>query len=149
MKHTKIVTFFIILMLLMTWDIDRVLACRCAQPESLKVYQDRAALVFTGEVVEIGKELPESKGLNQVFEVKFKVLKWWKGGNTKEIIILDTKSTCSPGFEKGKKWLVYAVNAGDTVGEAHTTNVCDGTLRLKDAKEHLKVLGAGKVPVKE
>lgn len=143
MKYFKIAIFFIAMMMLMTWSTNKVLACRCAQPESLKIYQDRAALVFTGEVIEIGEELPESKGLSQVFEVKFKVIKWWKGGSGKEVVILDTKSTCSPGFEKGKKWLVYAV------GEAHTTNVCDGTLRLKDAQEHLKVLGKGTLPMKE
>lgn len=143
MKRTKVVIFFITIMMLMTWSIDKALACRCAQPESLRVYQDRATLVFTGEVIDIGEEIPESKGLSQVFEVKFKVLKWWKGGDSQQVIILDTKSTCSPGFEKGKKWLVYAV------GEEHTTNVCDGTLRLKDAGEHLKVLGKGRAPIKQ
>ncbi|MBI4853485.1 MAG: hypothetical protein HY819_16955 [Acidobacteria bacterium] len=140
MKQLKLIIFLVAMLLLVSFKTDGVLACRCAQPENLKVYHDRASLVFLGEVVEIGKELPPSGELSNFFEVKFKVKKWWKGGNAKEIIVLDTKSTCSPEFKKGKKWLVYAV------GEHHTTNVCDGTVSLKNAEEHLKVLGEGSIP---
>jgi hypothetical protein len=140
MRYVKLAIFFILLMSLMAFDLNNVLACRCAQPESLKTYYDRATAVFVGEVVEIGDVLPPSGDLFQFFEVKFKVEKWWKGGDTKEVIILDTQSTCSPNFEKGKKWLVYAT------GERLKTNVCDGTVNLKIAKEHLKSLGVGKVP---
>jgi len=125
-------------MSLMTFDLNSVLACRCAQPESLRDYYDRATAVFIGEVIEIGDKEP-----GDVFhfrKVKIKVEKWWKGGNSKEITILDTESTCSPRFEKGKKWLVYAI------GKSLTTNVCDGTLNLESAEEHLKVLGEGKKP---
>ncbi len=121
---------------------DLTLACRCSPPETLRGYFDRASIVFVGQVVEKSKKLPPLTG--ETFnhhKVTFKVEKWWKGGDNKEITVIDTEWTCSPMFEVGQRWLIYAN------GERLKTNVCDGTIRFEVANDHLKVLGTGYLPM--
>jgi len=96
---------------------------------------EKAAVVFTGEVVS-----------RDIFTVKFKVDKIWKGKEAVEITMLTgtkdngdgtlTSSSCDYGFNKGEKYLVYA---DGPPGELRT-HACSRTAPLKYAEEEMKGL---------
>lgn len=109
---------------------------RCA------VYTVKRALeisraVFAGEV--IGEE---KNGDVKTF--KFKVEKYWKGEDTKEIevFVYQTPRYQSP-FKDGEKFLVYAM--GDEDGKL-TVSRCSRSRALEYAGDDIKQLGEGKTP---
>ena len=96
---------------------------------------DSAAAVFTGEVIEL-----------DLFKVKFKVDKIWKGDALDEIVMLTgakdngdgthSSSSCDYGFESGGKYLIYAY------GEPHElkTHACSGSRPVANAGEEIQGL---------
>lgn len=81
----------------------RLDACSCAPPPPPKAALEGAAAVFLGEAVEVSVE-------DQTRTARLKVGRWWKGGAATEVAVATHKSgaTCGYGFEKGKRYLVYA-----------------------------------------
>ena len=76
--------------------------------------------------------------------------RWWKGGEQTEITVSTAKSgaACGYGFEKGKKYLVYA--GKEDKGKALHVSLCGRTRTEKEAEKSgdFKELGEGKVPSK-
>jgi hypothetical protein len=101
---------------------------------------DNAAMVFSGEVVELS-----------LFEAKFKVEKIWKGEGKDEITMWlrgkDNKgeyvtTSCDFEFRKGEKYLVYAYLAEGKL----RTHVCTPTMSMMKAEHMLKELNEIKQP---
>jgi hypothetical protein len=67
----------------------------------------------------------------------------WKGVNkgTARVFTSSQSAACGYRFSKGHTYLVYA--SGNSRGRL-STNICSRTKRLKDAREDLDQLGAGK-----
>jgi len=108
--------------------------CRMATFE--EAYQQSKA-VFLGEVVEEEKE-----GDTRVFD--FKVEKYWKGANQKNLkISVYETARYQAWFKKGGSYLVYAFE--DTEGNLRVGR-CSRSGDAENAKEDLQKLGKGKIP---
>lgn len=96
-----------------------------------------AKAVFAGEVVS-----EEKNGDVKTF--KFKVEKFWKGEDKREIevFVYQTARYQSP-FKEGGKFLVYAMAGAD--GKL-TVSRCSRSRDLRYADEDLRELGEGKTP---
>jgi len=116
-------------------------ACDCAEPPAPKKAFEGATAVFLAEAVKVEVE-------GQTRTVTFKVERWWKGGDKQEVIASTHKSgaTCGYGFEKGKKYMVYA---GAEKDKSLRVSLCSRTRTEKQAEESgdFKDLGEGKKPV--
>lgn len=116
-------------------------ACDCAPPPAPKKAMEGAAAVFFGEAINVEVE-------GQTRTVTLKVEKWWKGGEKAEITVTTHKSgaTCGYGFEKGKKYLVYAHR--DEKQKTLNVSLCSRTRTEKEAEKDgdFKELGAGSAP---
>lgn len=103
---------------------------------------ERADAVFTGKVVSIGAaHAPgdEPKWPSRL-EVTFRLLGVWKGlaeGERVTVYTASQSAACGFEFEDGKKYLVYAYDAG---GEL-TATLCSRTALLKRAEADLQALG--------
>lgn len=89
-------------------------ACSCSMPEVPQAFDDARA-VFVGEVIDIAKPRtndPKAPPADRLYEVKFKVERYWKGVWSQEISILSAQGGdgCDNwgSFLKGEKYLVYA-----------------------------------------
>lgn len=93
--------------------------------------------VFLGEVVE-----EEKQGDNRSFN--FKVEKYWKGADAKnvEIQVYET-ARYQAWFKKGGKYLVYAAEDGEGVLRVGR---CSRSRDAEYAEEDLRKLGEGKIP---
>lgn len=117
-------------------------ACTCAPPGPPAQEMERADAVFTGKVVSIGAaHVPgdEPKWPSRL-EVTFRLLGVWKGlaeGERVTVYTASQSAACGFEFEDGKKYLVYAYDAG---GEL-TATLCSRTALLKRAEEDLQALG--------
>ena len=115
-------------------------ACQCTMPpggqDPERVLADSEA-VFSGEVVEIEKDLQTSKVTLRASEV-------WKGPQreTLEVSTPRDGATCGYPFKEGQEYLVYAY----TGKQGLEVDLCNGTQRLTEAEADLEVLGAGKKP---
>jgi hypothetical protein len=139
MRSFKLLLVFCVFML---FGAESSLACTCAPSQSASQELERATAVFSGKVVEIKRHKQRSNLFGSV-EVKFKVNKVWKGVDEKTISIFTSSQSaaCGYGFRAGRTYLVYA--HGNEEGRL-TTSICSRTRRLKDAREDLQELGAGK-----
>jgi len=104
---------------------------------TVKSALQHSTAVFAGEVT--GEE---KNGDIKTF--KFKVEKYWKGADRKEIeiFVYQTARYQSP-FKEGEKFLVYAV--ADDDGKL-TVSRCSRSRALEHAEDDLKQLGEGKTP---
>lgn len=93
--------------------------------------------VFAGEVIAEEKD-------GDVKTFTFRVEKYWKGGNKKEIevSVYQTARYQSP-FKEGEKFLVYAL--ADEDGKLSVSR-CSRSRALENAEDDLKQLGEGKTP---
>ena len=109
---------------------------RCL-PFTVKGALQHSTAVFAGEVT--GEE---KNGDIKTF--KFKVEKYWKGADRKEveIFVYQTARYQSP-FKEGEKFLVYAV--ADDDGKL-TVSRCSRSRALEHAEDDIKQLGEGKTP---
>jgi Icc-related predicted phosphoesterase len=109
---------------------------RCAVLTAKGALQHSTA-VFVGEVT--GEEK-----IGDIKKSKFKVEKYWKGANRKEveIFVYETARFQSP-FKEGEKFLVYAM--ADDDGKL-TVSRCSRSRALEQAEDDIKQLGEGKTP---
>ena len=118
------------------------LACTCVPPPAPTEALEEAAAVFSGKVVQIKSHKPVGDIFGGV-EVVFRVNRAWKGINksTARVFTSSQSAACGYSFSKGHTYLVYA--SGNSRGRL-STSICSRTKRLKDAREDLNQLGAGK-----
>jgi hypothetical protein len=118
------------------------LACTCVPPPSPTEAREDAAAVFSGKVVQIKRHKPAEDIFGGV-EVVFRVDRAWKGVNkgTARVFTSSQSAACGYRFSKGHTYLVYA--SGNSRGRL-STSICSRTKRLKDAREDLDALAAGK-----
>jgi hypothetical protein len=160
MKYFRILylaVFFLI-------PVPSAFACVCAGTSSVTEEFKDAAAVFSGKyvgseyrkgIVNQFREMQQSEGQRIEYEVlvlKFEVEEWWKGNLDKEVILVTEQtrasdgtvsvSDCELGFEKGKRYLVYAFGEGNELG----ASACSRTKSLRKAKADLKELGKGNKP---
>jgi len=109
---------------------------KCAAPTFEVAYRESDA-VFVGEVLS-----SEKTGDDKVF--KFKVEKYWKGKDQKnvEVSVYET-ARFQAWFQTGEKYLVFAY---DEDGKLHDTARCSRSKDLENASEDLTKLGEGKSP---
>jgi hypothetical protein len=128
----------------------------CEPPQSPRIELGRAAAVFSGRA--ISKEYVELKGgeTNEglgkgAFVTKFKVEKWWKGGNGDEVIVYTSAAKVNGGikmlaedanFQVGEKYLVYAFGSSKLL----RTRSCTRTSTLEYSEDDLLALGKGAAP---
>ena len=118
------------------------LACTCVPSKGVAQDVEISSAVFSGKVIEIKRHDRTAEPFWQV-EVIFEVDKSWKGVD-KRIVSVFTSSgsaSCGYGFKKGRTYLVYT---GGSPQERLSTSICNRTKRLNQAREDLRVLGAGK-----
>jgi len=112
------------------------LNAKCAIATFQAAYSQSQA-VFVGEVA--GEE---KNGDTRTFS--FKVAKYWKGRDSKniEILVYET-ARYQAFFKKGEKYLIYATEGGD--GKLHVGR-CSRSRDIEFAAEDLQKLGEGKSP---
>lgn len=124
------------------------LACSCDLPpmnksekQLVELARKKSKAVFVGEVVEIIVPKTPSGEAAWFNEVRFKVLKKWKGIAAEEITVLTANVCCICGykFEVGVSYLIYAYGT-----ERLETNICTRTVPLGAAEKDLQVLGKAK-----
>lgn len=119
---------------------SQAFACDCAEPPAPKKALEGATAVFLAEAVKVEVE-------GQTRTVTFKVERWWKGGDKQDVIATTHKSgaTCGYGFEKGKKYMVYA---GAEKDKSLRVSLCSRTRTETEAEKSgdFKDLGEGKKP---
>ena len=109
-------------------------AIRCFNhPKSVKVALKESAAVFSGEVVDL-------KNGGPYIEARFRVERSWKGVETEEVIVLADRTTESPRYRTGEKYLVFAYTRD---GRLFTGN-CSRTKKVEYAEEDLRQLGEEK-----
>ena len=130
---------------------------RCPKPAGVPEELARATAVFSGEAVGAGYRRVDLSAVGgvgeiEVWAVRFKVTRWWKGGGPAEAVVY-TSSTRTPGvglhslaegpaLRKGESYLVYAY------GPPHMLKAgqCSRTKPLARAAEDLRELGEGRAP---
>lgn len=109
---------------------------KCAIPNFERAFEQSEA-IFVGEVVS-----EEKSGDTKTFN--FKVEKYWKGANKKniEINVYET-ARFQAWFKTGERYLVYA-----SANEKGKLNVyrCSRSKSIESAEDDLKRLGKGKAP---
>ena len=115
-------------------------ACTCSMdPGSIDAERALAdsEAVFSGEVVEIEKDLQTSKVTLRASEV-------WKGPQRETLEVSTPRygMSCGYPFKEGQEYLVYAY----TGNQGLKVDYCGSTRRLTEAQAHLEVLEAGKKP---
>jgi hypothetical protein len=109
---------------------------KCAVRSLETAYLESNA-IFVGEVLS-----SEKKGDDKIF--KFKVEKYWKGIDEKNVEVSVYESTrFQAWFKTGKKYLVFAYEED---GMLHDTARCSRSKDLENASEDLTKLGEGKSP---
>jgi hypothetical protein len=113
-------------------------SAKCAVPTVHKA-RERSKAVFSGEVIR-----EEKNGDVKTFT--FKVEKFWKGEDSREIdvFVYQTARYQSP-FREGEKFLVYAYEREDG---SLTVSRCSRVRDLRYAEDDLRELGKGKTPSK-
>jgi hypothetical protein len=132
---------------------------RCPLPKSVSDEYRDANAVFSGKVIAeeyrpVNQQVRIYPAGSEVLTVKVAVDRWWKGGETEEVVLYTSVVRSPDGlvrfmsedfvFRVGEKYLVYAYESKDKLG----TNVCTRTAKLENAGEDLRELGEGKTPVK-
>lgn len=118
-------------------------ACTCAPPGPPEQELERADAVFSGKVEAIEPApMPEDHPQwPSRLEVSLRLLAVWKGVPEGDRVTVSTASqsaACGFGFEKGKKYLVYAYDSGEML----TATLCSRTALLKQADQDLAGLGS-------
>ncbi len=160
MKHSGLLYFFFFFI-----NVSSAFACLCDGVPTVAEELKGATAIFSGKYVsaeykkgivnELRKMQEEMDGKKIEYEVlvlRFQVEKWWKGDLSNEVILVTDQTRasdgttsvggCGLGFEKGKRYLIYAYGNEKELG----TNACTRTKSLKKAKNDLKQLGKGKQP---
>ena len=109
-------------------------AMRCFNhPKSVKVTLKQSAAVFSGQVLEV-------KNGGTYIEARFRVNRSWKGVEAEEVTVLTDRTTESPHYRVGEKYLVFAYTRDGKL----FTGSCSRTKKVEYAKEDLEQLGGDK-----
>lgn len=96
--------------------------------------------VFVGEVLEVRQATKEEReDGSDLYFVRLRVERYWKGIKTSEIWVGADMYGCGPNFEVGQKYLVNARGK-----KRLSTSICMRTRKLEYAADDLKALGPGK-----
>ena len=152
MRPTRLLTGLISMALLVVGLVallpDCASACTCAVPPGSQ--QERAeraladaAAVFSGEVLDVEKDLPSSSVTLRVSEV-------WKG-KQRETVEVSTAggpaagAACGYPFKEGQEYLVYAYWGphGSPPQPGLKVDLCTETKPLSEARADLDALGNG------
>jgi MYXO-CTERM domain-containing protein len=115
-----------------SWFPSTAHACSCLVQEPLPAFAGSTA-VFEGRVLAI---TPKTEGERAQLEVKFTVLKPWKGLDAEKTITVTTSADsvlCGYSFAKKESYLVYASREADRL----QTSLCTRTRKLSDAQPDL------------
>lgn len=138
----KILMRSLVLAASLMFGADTGLACTCAPAKSAAQELERSTAVFSGKVLEI-KRHKQAEDIFAQVEVVFRVEKVWKGVERRTVSVFTSSwsAACGYGFKGGRTYLVYAY--GNAEGRL-STSICSRTRRLKNAREDLGELGAGR-----
>ena len=121
--------------LIVLFGYSLVLACSCSKPTETDKEEilEETLVVFSGKV--ISTNLTSDK---QGAEVKFQILRGWKGIETNEIVIrtASESAACGYTFRTNETYLVYGF------GNPHFTTTC--YMMLVDETKVRKKFGEGK-----
>ena len=137
----------VFLLTYLVFGVSTGFACSCERPESPARELKRATAVFTGRVIRINRDRQTRNkfGYDEgPVEVVLRVKQAWKGVKTRSVTLIipyATPGMCGYPFELGSSYIVYA-RANDQ--DSLSTSLCSRTSRLKDAREDLDELGAGR-----
>lgn len=98
--------YFVITGLFVLLNTGAAFPCSCGLPLPAPAEEMRHnSSVFSGKVISI-EELPDE----DVYQVRFEVIKSWKGIDGKDVIVLTGTDlfSCGYPFEKDKEYLVYS-----------------------------------------
>jgi len=147
----------LVILSLLTFNISPNVAFDCPVTASVPDEVNRAAAVFSGEVIaEEYQEVKDGEDAGaKVLTVRIKVERWWKGKGTNEVTMYTSVTKFPDGttrsyaedfrFQKGESYLIYAFGLEDKL----RTSECSRTKQLSKADEDLRQLGEGRAPVKE
>lgn len=123
----KSIMFSFIVSVFMLAGAVEAYACSCMvdmKPlkAQVKAAYNGSSAIFSGEVLEVTSQN------EQMYTVRLKVIKSWKGGIAKEITVTTAKdsSMCGYDFETGKKYLIYANGDKSNLG----VGICSRTTSL-------------------
>lgn len=148
---------FFLATILLLFNISLNATVECNARLSVADEFKRVSAVFAGEAVaEEYRDITFGKEAGaKVLVVKFKVEKWWKGGETEEVYLYTSIRKFPDGstrkfgenfhFNKGESYLVYAYDFEDKL----RTSQCRRTKTLAKAEEDMRELGEGSEPTKK
>jgi hypothetical protein len=120
--------------------VDPTQACTCSAPPSTTEALKRSAAVFRGRVTQISRLFLDRIGLTKTgsHQVKFEILKQWKGSPTKSTVVITrlTGEACGFPFEENKEYLVYVVTEPKDI----QTGICTGTKNITEAEQEMEQL---------
>jgi hypothetical protein len=124
-------------------------ACDCVIPSSVETEFSQSDAVFSGKVISIKES--RSLGGYAKKEIIFEVYKTWKGLEESQVKITTGQGggDCGYHFIHDGEYLIYG-RYSDMYGKSQlSTGICDRTVDLEAAIEDLKILGNGKLPIKQ
>ncbi|WP_284638849.1 hypothetical protein [Paenibacillus silviterrae] len=146
-KGLQLVIAALLLLSLMYGAVpERVYACSCAMPLSVKESLESSDAVFVGKAVKIagsGKWFIRSSA--DPVAVTFEVSQVWKGEPQASQTVYTAASSASCGFtfSENTEYVVYARKGEDGL----QTTICDRTKALMAAAEDMAQLGEGRKPL--
>ena len=133
--------------------------CSCAKYDSdqaqIEANLNTAVVVFAGRVERLVERSTEavaeceagapegSARFCRQTEVHFRVLRAWRGVQTRDFVVTTRRSSsCKYDFEIGKRYLVYGGDDVTRLAGAPTVSWCSRTRLLRDARRDEALLGA-------
>ena len=145
--NMRIFLLLVIIVSMLTFDIEPASACSCAPPGSSVEGLTIAAAVFTGKVVGFAEPISGFGPISSADPIKvtFQVYTVWKGSvsQTTTINTARSGSSCGYTFEKGGEYIVYADGPENNL----SVSLCSRTQPLTTAENDLAVLGGGAAPL--
>lgn len=156
MRATSVVLLLVFLAL-----AGRVDACSCARRLSPAAQFAESELAFIGEVIDVddrfhflrrvwtflldvvGRDRVSTDGRYEQhygFDIAFRVDRMWRGPGTKTVRVVTGRGggDCGIGFERGKRYLVYAYGLD---GDEWGTSICTRTHEVPVSQEDAAFLG--------
>ena len=145
--NMRIFLLLVIIVSMLTFDIEPASACSCAPPGSSVEGLTIAAAVFTGKVVGFAEPISGFGPISSADPIKvtFQVYTVWKGSvsQTTNISTARSGSSCGYTFEKGGEYIVYAHGLENDL----SVSLCSRTQPLANAEDDLAELGIGAAPL--
>jgi hypothetical protein len=123
---------------------DSARACTCAE-QTIEEAVKNSAAIFEGRVIEIKVGADENGVSTRTNQIRFRIVRSWKGVQQEEIIVrtMNNEAACGYGFRANQSYLVFA----DGNSSGLLAGLCSRTKPIEKADEEIRVLGMGEVPV--